>query len=1069
MRAYLAEHGEEVPSVAEIDPHPRGATEVKRGDHLDDAVSRSTPPVHRKIVAYPFSPLGTLSAPMCDEKATMQVGALPHIVPRGPARSRPDEDLLAAPFDARHMPPPTTTAMFKLRYGEFVSKYCSSRLGVHQWAPLLLREVGTLVPVDTPGPHPLRSATAMFILDKIFETFSLPREVFDSICACVYVDGNHGREASAAGVDRYDYLERKFMFAANDELRGQMKVVTQRTRDVLRDAEDVRRRLQDADGQHRRLDLRTHFCAWRAVLRQRLWRRCATQFLRHRDTILVKSRVFEGWRRVAVEERLHRRQHALQEEVAAAHERERDAAAALQSDLELRVRDARQEMSASFAAAGIGKGGGATVDIEEQERREQDLIALTAECASLHRRVGELEAIIKVARAERDRHAELALAAGDAVHRALELTVAGRRRGGMKAADVLVNADSFAHGDVGHFRSTDPGASDVVVGPLTAKPHHILLAWVNGVVESVTGEPPHITQVGVGLCDGTHYATILSHIFPQSRVGARMALQTDVAERLLLFVTEGSLLLRQRDAPVTSASSSSSGGTAGARRKTMIHASASTPSSAALGGTPNTVALGSAAGGSGGDPGPIAAAGIAALDLLQASEPAHLVCLYFLFKAYAARLTVGEETAADGDGPSARDAEREAVTLYLCRRSLASWRTLLQHVEDGLVSTFFLLAKGCHASALLRDVRDDATMSRFVIDHSIDQPHVVGDLAKSHRASVMGSEVSRGDRLADGHESAGRSLQQLCPAPQERHRVILAVTLNVHAVHELFEHFSGRAPIMTADGLATFARECGASELIGGDGAVRRIFADCAQYEPDRGLHPPEFIVACLRLADAALPPTQGRGLSQRFEMFLARHVHARLRLVTSEPMRRVMQHPAVAAVLNTVRGGLDVFFQSVANKRVDAADAAVSLARDESSASGFGGTPAAVTLTEGAFVKLLRDLGLCDDRLSAKDAAEMFHNSQDAFDDSGMSDMSAPEFVEAISAVGLWRIPNPYYSSAARLNIFFNERLLPAIGKRFPSIFSKMTAAMKVDAEALLSAQTADSEPEAQSPIAPM
>jgi hypothetical protein len=91
--------------------------------------------------------------------------------------------------------------------------------------------------------------------------------------------------------------------------------------------------------------------------------------------------------------------------------------------------------------------------------------------------------------------------------------------------------------------------------------------------------------------------------------------------------------------------------------------------------------------------------------------------------------------------------------------------------------------------------------------------------------------------------------------------------------------------------------------------------------------------------------------------------------------------------------------------------------------------------------VKLVRDLDFIDALTPVKFVQTIFVNSQDSFDATGDADMSYAEFEEAIVALGLARVPNPYMTIEVRLHVFFAERLLPMVRRKFPAVFLRVGA----------------------------
>merc|ERR1712146_807315 len=99
------------------------------------------------------------------------------------------------------------------------------------------------------------------------------------------------------------------------------------------------------------------------------------------------------------------------------------------------------------------------------------------------------------------------------------------------------------------------------------------------------------------------------------------------------------------------------------------------------------------------------------------------------------------------------------------------------------------------------------------------------------------------------------------------------------------------------------------------------------------------------------------------------------------------------------------------------------------------------LTLQQSDWVKLVRDLDFIDSLTPQKFVELIFINSQDSFDATGDADMSYSEFLEAIVALALARVPNPYMTIDVRLHVFFAERLTPQVRRKFPAVFLRVGA----------------------------
>lgn len=79
--------------------------------------------------------------------------------------------------------------------------------------------------------------------------------------------------------------------------------------------------------------------------------------------------------------------------------------------------------------------------------------------------------------------------------------------------------------------------------------------------------------------------------------------------------------------------------------------------------------------------------------------------------------------------------------------------------------------------------------------------------------------------------------------------------------------------------------------------------------------------------------------------------------------------------------------------------------------------------ITLKAFCQFVADMGWQDSNFTKNDAVVVFKSVQDADDEAGDSYMDRNEFMFAIVAISLYRVPSPLISAAQRVNLFLTEQ----------------------------------------------
>jgi hypothetical protein len=286
-------------------------------------------------------------------------------------------------------------------------------------------------------------------------------------------------------------------------------------------------------------------------------------------------------------------------------------------------------------------------------------------------------------------------------------------------------------------------------------------------------------------------------------------------------------------------------------------------------------------------------------------------------------------------------------------------------------------------------------------------------------------------------------LAQLVPDEELRTGVIRATHLAGEAVYGLFSHFAPSAPLMPATGMETLVIECKLVESgVVSRGTGLQLARQHGKEAAGEGLQPMEFLVALLHLSEMATPSLLGRAKAvlktyatpaARFDFFITQYIQSKIRLTAADAVRRLLQDGGVRAAMAAYNKVLVTLFGSVAG----------AIAARAAAATGRMAAPVddleELTLQLHDWMKLVKDLDFVDSLTPAKLVELIFVNSQDSFDATGDADMSYDEFQEAMVALALARVPNPYMTVEVRLHVFFAERLVPQVRRKFPAVFLRI------------------------------
>ena len=278
-------------------------------------------------------------------------------------------------------------------------------------------------------------------------------------------------------------------------------------------------------------------------------------------------------------------------------------------------------------------------------------------------------------------------------------------------------------------------------------------------------------------------------------------------------------------------------------------------------------------------------------------------------------------------------------------------------------------------------------------------------------------------------------LTTLIPDERYRKELIQGTHLAGDSIYGLFSHFAPSSPMMPPTGLETMIIDC---KLVEQGVVARGTGLQLARQHGKAGqggLSPMEFVVALVHLSEMATPSLFGRTAAalktyatpaSRFDYFITQFIQAKVRLTAADAVRRLMQGGAVSATMSTYSKMLQTLFGSAAG----AAAARAATAAKANGHHNLAQPPSdfdELSLQLEDWTKLAKDLELIDALTPLKFVQTIFANSQDSFDATGDADMSYTEFEEAMVALALARVANPYMSIAVRLHVFFGERLVPS------------------------------------------
>ena len=211
--------------------------------------------------------------------------------------------------------------LMKAKYAELFGRYNHTQLPLCHWVPMLLQDVRRALEPDNLNaedgdtncsttrakegegalmtPNPLRVATALLIVQKLFDVYQIPEGPMQDLLSAVYVSGlglpsvkeSVPHATSAVEVDaKYDFMAGKLAQHELQDVCQSMEVLRAQTDKLLRRVQEEQRTLKEKVFATEKATLRMHFLSWKAVIRQRCIWRGALRHRYRRDDLLLEGR-----------------------------------------------------------------------------------------------------------------------------------------------------------------------------------------------------------------------------------------------------------------------------------------------------------------------------------------------------------------------------------------------------------------------------------------------------------------------------------------------------------------------------------------------------------------------------------------------------------------------------------------------------------------------------------------------------------------------------------------------------------------------------------------------------------
>jgi hypothetical protein len=921
----------------------------------------------------------------------------------------------------------------------------ASGLPVHVWATALAKEVDTVISPDVPRPHGLRAAVAMHVAKSAFKALHIPDIFWTDLVTTVYA-GNSSHDPRAGELADEGWLNRVFSFQAMEQCKAFAIEMKQESDEAQARWRSVADEVLVRDEKARQDTLSLHFNAWRRLNRLAAWRWCAVATKEYAVGTKWVRRCFDAWRQCV---RLSKTEAEVEELSSALTKLERDSREELRRTIEdkdlkafndrLRydgeLKEARRRQLTDEQLAANAR----------TQERAKELEERVEEMGKVRQ---ELELKLKDAGIFREQALQALNDAVLQVRRTFRSMLAGRTLDGIKASDLVVNAERALRGEMTEFRITSKEGSDIVTLPLQCLAEHLLLAFANYVVEVTTCSFPAIHAVGPPMADGMLYAMMVQHIFPRHPVlAATMLAEHDTTKRVEFFLAE---------------------------LDTVLVASSQTDSA-------TKIQLGRFS--------PLQSAGITVADFLDGATECHAVILSYLLVCYARNHTInvvanmnyadfimceeeeqnGSQVAPVTNLQTARKMLDElTVALHLVKRSTVSWRLVTQHVEDQLLSQLTSMRREKSAAIVLRQAKD-SRLAHFTLpsdeaiaslgDDGEEQAVVQEDgvmleaVVNKSVAQSSASFTALGPVEEDSPEYlAYRALEDLIPHSQVRNMALRSVSKHLALIANIFSHYAKHKITMNILEFNAFSADVKCAEFLPPGETMDDVFKRHARYDRSKGVFGVEFVTLLLDIASMVAPRVAPIAHQANFlEAFLGHFVLYR------------NPHPiyftAVADLMQTNRSlSLELITWRKMLKQLVAAlamhfslqgQAPAALTKKKGGAPAPPQAPPAVATAVTAvpslsftdFARFCTDLDLIGAAVPAKELQLILDSAKRRLEEREAPPpvISETSFAEALVALSMYHFPSPFVSAGSKFRSFLVDLLLPRLRTKIPTVASTL------------------------------
>ena len=932
----------------------------------------------------------------------------------------------------------------KLR--EWTDRYGpSSGLPVHVWATALAKEVDTVVPPDAPRPNGLRAAVAMHVAKAAFRALHVPDGIWTDLVTAVYA-ANSSEDSRLAELADEGWLNRVFSFQAMEQCKDfaeEMRKETTAARTAWKEAEEHVKRKDELE---RQMMLTLHFNAWRSLKRHSAWKWCALAVKEHSIGTKWVRRCFDAWR-VCV--KLSKTEAEVEELSSALENVKRDTSAELQrtiEDKDLRTFNERLRFEA---------------ELKEARRRQvtdEELAAnhrMKEHTKELEEAVEELKGVrqglelqVKDAGIFKEQSLEALNDAVLQVRKTFHSALAGRALEGLKASDLVVNAERASRGEMTEFRTTNKEGSDIVNLPLQCRAEHLLLAFTNYVVEAVTSSFPRITCIGPPMADGALYASMVQYVFPnRPQFASKMTAESDGTRRVEYFLSELDLIL--------------------------VTAGQVEPS--------NSLRLGRYS--------PLQSAGITTADVLAGAADAHCVILAYLLLCYTRHRTINvvanlkygefimQEEERQTKEPIIKDLatahkvlDELSVALYLVNRSISSWRLVTQHVEDQLLSSLSSMRRAIASDLVLRAAEDSRLIHFLIPDVDTTASMAVTEAASANPVDLVEQSLEATSPVAltssrtidaDSVEYlAARAIEDMIPHSHARNNTLRSVAKHIVLIANIFSHYARHKMTMNILEFNTLCGDMQVSQFLQQGETIDTLFNRHARYDRSKGVFGVEFVTLLVDLSHLVVPKVPLISEQEdTLESFLAHFILFRDQnpLHFTAVAEAMQQDRTLSVELNTRRKFLKVLFVGIvthfanapgqnattaptAKKKGQASSAVQALPPPPVNPTGNASAP---TLSFADFIKFCNDLELIDASVPPKEVQLILDSAKRRLEprDAPPPAMTEMSFTEALCALCMYHFPSPFVTLGARFRCFINDMVVPKLKVRMPAVAANSLA----------------------------